>query len=273
MRPLLLPLAALLALASCAGDKRFDARGRVVGFGDDDHTVIVSHEAIKGYMPAMTMTMQARESVAGLAQGDPIGFTLVVTREASWIENIHPIADSLLTPATSGRSVFRPDDTLLDVGEALPQARLVDENGDSLALDSYRGRVLVIDFIYTRCPLPDYCPLLSGRFAELHDLFAGDEDVALLSVTLDPAYDTPAVLRDYRARYTRQPGGWHFATGTPAELQKVWGALGQFVLTDRQEIQHNLVAAIVGRDGRVQRYFRGKDWTVDEAAAAIREAL
>lgn len=258
-----------LLLVSCSAERRFDVRGRIVGFGDDDRTVIVAHEDVPGFMPAMTMPFTSQEALHALNYGDPIGFTLVVTREQSWIEDVRPVADSLVAPLVEEK---RPQDALLDVGDTLPVASLVNEEGQPFTLADFRGKTLVVDFIYTRCPLPDFCPLLSHRFAQIHERFAADTSVVLLSVTLDPEFDTPDVLKQYRARYTQEPQGWHFGTGTRAQVEQVWALLGQYVLADGQSIQHNLVVVVIGPDGGVRRYFRGQEWTVDELVEEIRAA-
>lgn len=272
MRCRFLLLLPLLLLSACKAEHRYDARGRVVGFGDDDRTVIVAHEDIPGLMPAMTMPLRADRALPALEYGDAIGFDLVVTRERSWIENVRPVPDSSVAPLEGGRTANAPADALLDVGDAVPPAGLVDDRGRPFTLADYRGKVLVVDFIYTRCPLPDFCLLLSRKFSELHTRFAADSTVQLLSVTLDPDFDTPEVLRAYRARYTDAPEGWRFATGTAAQVEGVWALLGQYVVEDGAELQHNLVTAVIGRDGRVRRYFRGQDWTVEDVSAAIRAA-
>ncbi len=267
--PRLLPLLLVFLLASCAAERRFEVQGRVVGFGDDSRTVIVAHEDVPGFMPAMTMPFKTRELPHEIGYGDAVGFTLVVTKKDSWIEDLALLPDTAVAPLQVEK---KPQDAILDAGDVLPPAALVDEEGKLFDLADYRGKTLVVDFIYTRCPLPDFCPLLSNRFAELHGRLAGDTTVALLSVTLDPAFDTPEVLKAYRDRYTRTPNGWRMGTGTPEQVKYVWSLLGQFVLDDGQTIQHNLVAVVIGPDGRVQRYFRGQDWTVDALEEVVRMA-
>lgn len=269
------PLLCLLFTA-CAADRSFDVRGEVVGFGQDDSTLFVAHEAIPGFMPAMTMPLRADAPLGPLETGDKIAFTLRVTTDRSWLTDIRVLDDTVrLALGGDARTLpSRQTDAapVLDAGDAVPPAVLVGDDGQPFTLADYRGQVLVIDFIYARCPLPDYCPLLSRRFAEVQDRFAGESAVQLLSVTLDPDYDTPEVLARYRSQYTDDATNWRLATGTPAQLETVYGLFGQYVLGEGAALEHNLVTVIVGPDGRVRRYLRGNAWTTADLVAEIERA-
>ncbi len=276
MLPRLLPLLLAVLLTACASEKRFDVRGEIVGFGDNDSTVIVAHEAISGFMPAMTMPLVADAPVSALEYGDKVGFVLHVTRERSWISGIAALPDTVTLALAEQPSRLPtspgPPDEVLYPGDAVPPLTLIGDDGEPFSLADYRGQVLVLDFIYTRCPLPDFCPLLSRRFAELQKTYADDERVQLLSITLDPEYDTPEVLRQYREHYTDTPDGWRFATGTPQQLDSVYALFGQYVLGGGADLQHNLVTVVVGADGRLRRFLTGKFWTVEAVMEEVAEA-
>lgn len=271
-------IVALLAWRSGA-DRTFDVRGRVAGLGGDGRTVFVEHEEVPGYMPAMTMPFEARADLPALDVGDAVAFRLVVGPEQAWIEGVerlpddavpeHPAEGAAPTPlAGSGAPLLGP-------GDPVPDVRLTDQDGDAVQLSDYRGRALVLTFVYTRCPVPDYCPLMSRHFQRLQPALrrAYGNRAQLLSVSFDPEYDTPEVLRDYARRYTDELTNWTFATARPAELARLTAPFGVFTEAEGEQIVHNLVTAVVGPDGRVVRLWRGNEWEPDEVTAAVARAL
>lgn len=272
-------LALLLLVTALAGCSRtFEVRGRVVGFGDDGRTVIVEHEAIPGLMPAMTMPFNVDSSVdvAGLEQGQAIRFEFVVTRDSSWMRNVHPLPDDALPlhpAAEEAPTLTAPDATpILQPGDPVPPVELADQDGEPIQLADYQGRPLLITFIYTRCPIPDFCPRMSRHFQVLQDSLTaryGDE-VQQLSVTIDPAYDTPAVLRAYAARYTSNTEQWTFATGSAEQVGRAAHLFGVFYEEDGSQINHNLATALIGPEGTVEELWRGNRWTPSDVLAAVR---
>lgn len=295
MRPallltLLVALGSLtLALAGCRPKSSFDVQGRLRGYSDDGRTMFIEHEAIPGFMDAMTMpfkTVPGATLPAGLESGDAIGFTLVVGRDSSWIEGVARIADSEVPVNPAGEPVAAGGPVApsapgalrtLAVGEAVPDARLIDHEGQPFALGSLAGKAYLVNFIYTRCPLPDYCPLLASRFQKLQGPLAerfGDR-VRLVTVTFDPAHDTPAVLAGYRARYTQAPAEkWRFATGDSAEIARTATAFGLF--RERPQpgvIDHSLITALVGPDGHLRRVWRDGDWADDDVLREVAGVL
>lgn len=278
-RFVLLVLSAVL-FVGCSLERSYEVRGRVVGFGDDPRTVIVEHEDIPGLMPAMTMPFQALDAAAvqALDVGDAVAFTLHVAPDSSWISDVAALPDDAVDRHPAG-SDTRPTTvgggTLLNVGDPVPDVTLVSQAGDTLRTGDYAGRSWLITFIYTRCPLPDYCPLMSQRFQQLQPRLAeqyGDR-VALLSVTFDPAYDTPQVLAEYADRYGADPARWTFATGDPSEIAHLAHRFGVFYETNGNVIDHNLTTALVGPDGTVRALWRGNDWTPEDVVQALRTAV
>ena len=170
-------------------------------------------------------------------------------------------------PAKRARAKFRPP-RKLHAGDRLPDFRLTDQQGRTVTEDDLRGRVAAVNFIYTRCPLPDICPRLSANFAALQRRF-GDR-VPLLSVTVDPDYDTPAVLADYARRWSADPGGWRFLTGDVARLA---AALGEVYWTDEGSIGHNSMTTVIGRDGRIAAMVEGAGYRVDQLANLLAHQL
>lgn len=278
--PVLL-LTVAVALAGCALQRRYEVKGRIAGFGDDGRTVLVEHEDIPGLMPAMTMPFKTRQAGAldGFEPQDAVGFTLVLTPDSSWIERLTHLPDSAVAAHPAGAEdafyAETPATALLDRGDALPPVALVDQDGHPFRLADFEGRALLLTFVYTRCPLPDYCPLMSRHFQTLQPRLAerfGDR-VHLLSISFDPEHDTPEVLRAYARRYTRDTTRWTFATGTPDQIAEIAGRFGVFYAADGAQFDHNLTTALVGPDGRVRRLWRGNRWTPQAVLEAVGEAL
>jgi protein SCO1/2 len=161
-------------------------------------------------------------------------------------------------------------------GDRVPAFTLAqNQNGKPVQLSDYRGDVLAMTFIYTSCPIPDYCPLMSRNFAQLQDLLPArltngrTPDAELLSVSFDPKTDTPQVLRDYAGRYTDDLSNWTFATGTPKQVQHVTGLFGVFTEQQEGQITHSLRTVVIGPEGRVRELRRGNDWTPQAVLEAI----
>lgn len=278
----LLMLAPLL-LAACRAEHTYPVQGRVVGFSDDGRTVFVDHEAIPGFMDAMTMPFKLRPDdpvPTSIQIGDAVGFTLHVTPRESWIAGLTRVADREVPLSPSGDNnvpIRRDVPTPAAVGEALPDARLVDHTGRAFRLSDLRGQALVVGFIYTRCPLPDYCPALATRMAglagPLQARFPGR--ARLLTVTLDPAFDTPARLRTYRARFTDvADNAWPFATGDTTEVGRLVTAFGVYLRrTAPATLDHSLVTALVSPDGRLRRVWREATWSNDAVLAEVASVL
>jgi protein SCO1/2 len=156
----------------------------------------------------------------------------------------------------------------IEIGQALPDFQLTDQDGHAITAADLRGKVVAINFIYTRCPLPDVCPRLSANFAALARRF--DARVVLLSVTVDPDYDTTAVLKEYARRWGADAGRWRFLTGDVAGLA---AALGEVYWFDEGSIGHNSMTSIIGRDGRLAAMVEGAGYRVDQMANLIERQL
>jgi protein SCO1/2 len=162
---------------------------------------------------------------------------------------------------------------LLEPGQPVPDFMMTTQEGETLRLSELRGHVVVLTFIYTRCPLPDFCPLIDRKFAELAGKIAPvasrAEGVRLLSVSFDPDHDTPEVLRQHARRQGAQPPFWTFAVASNEELAKVGPPLGLVYWPDQNEIGHNLITALIDQEGKLVRLERGKKWEPAELFKAI----
>lgn len=259
-----------LLLLGCQPSRTFSGIGRVVGFGDDQQTVFINHGDIEGLMPAMTMPFAVQDSsaLAALEMGDAVRFDLHVTPRTSWIAAITRIPLDSLPLALQGTPVQSPllAEGALALGDPVPDFSFLDQTGAVDSLAAFRGRAVLLTFIYTRCPLPDYCPLLSQQFRvlqpRLREQFGAD--VHLLSLSFDPAYDTPAVLRAYGERYTRRFDNWTLAAVLPDQMDDALKAFGMFVTGDDLELIHNLMTVLIDAEGQVQAYWRGNYWQPED---------
>jgi protein SCO1 len=262
--------------------QRYELKGKIVSFNKAQRQVVIQHEAVPGFMEAMTMPFTLKEDSAYevMRAGDLIQATLVVDDERTRLDNpVITQATAGTAPAASpaGGGLSEPA-----IGADVPAAPLVNQDGKAINLRQYRGRALVVTFIYTRCPLPDYCTLMSTNFAELKreidkspELGAGAH---LLSITLDPAYDTPQVLRSYGAAHTGNFGDekfahWEFATGKPEEIQRVANFFGLAYQREGKEIVHSLRTAVIAPDGKLLKMYRGNEWKPAEILSDLRSVI
>ena len=251
----------------------YDAKGTVRGVDFDAHQVTISHDRIPGYMDAMTMDFDVRDTAElnDVQPGDTVGFRLCVTDNGAWIEHLRRLA-----PGTSAVAAPKPATaSQLGPGDLFPDIPLVDQRGRSIRLSNFRGSVLALTFIYTRCPLPTYCPLMSRNFQAAQGLLdrleVGDR-CRFLSISLDSRNDTPEVLTDYAARYQADPGRWTFAGGSGDEVRALGAGVGlEYTVADGL-IYHNLRTVVLDRRGRIRRVFSGNRWTPQELAAEMRSA-
>ncbi|HEY7002091.1 MAG TPA: SCO family protein [Candidatus Udaeobacter sp.] len=275
-----------LALISCdrstnpgeAAD-HYETRGVVRGFSPDLSTIEIQHENIPGFMPSMTMPFVARDpkEVASLKTGDAISFRMTVTQKDFWIDNVKKIrredvdvSEPKPTPAMSSKNSER-----LKEGDAVPLFSLTNQNGEHISIDTFRGRPFVITFVFTRCPLPNFCPLMSNNFEQLQAaITSGSGPLAstrLLSVTLDPAFDTPEVLKAYAGYHHADPRTWSFATGDEKEIDMLTRAFSVFRQTEGGTISHGLATALIDKDGKIGQIWRGSAWKPDEVIEQIKQ--
>ncbi len=281
---LVLVVSACACLAGCSqvpeesGAQRYELKGKIVSFNKAQQQVVIQHEEVPGFMEAMTMPFTLREDSAYdvMRVGDRIQATLVVNDERTRLEN--PIITQVVPTASDAKPTEGPTEP--EIGATAPNTTLINQDGREIQLQQYRGRVLVLTFIYTRCPLPDYCTLMSNNFAalkrELDKLPELGDRVRLLSITLDPAYDTPKVLRSYGAAHTENFEGekferWELATGKPEEIQRVANFFGLSYRQEGEQINHSLRTAIIAPDGKLYKLYRGNEWKPAEVLNDLRE--
>jgi len=274
---------AVITAAGCAKRpqtvKRYALSGKVVSADVSASRLVVNHKAIPGFMESMIMPYRVKgaSSLKSLAQGDEISADVVVQGADYWLENVR------VTKKNTGAKAQALEFRIPQVGDEVPNFALINQSGQRTTLNRYRGKVLLVTFIYTRCPFPDYCPRISGLFEEVNRKMLESPETAgrthLLSVSFDPAHDTPAVLRKYGAAYVgnspgKRFGHWEFAVPPKKdELQRMAKFFGLTYEPESGLITHSLSTTVIGPDGRIVRWYHGSDWKPDDIMRDVEEAL
>lgn len=259
----------------------YQVKGMVVALGDDGKTVKIKHEEIPGYMAAMTMEFEVRgtNGLRGLAAGDSVAFRMLVTEDDGWIDQIKKLDAPKVAPPQlpPGIRIVR-DVEPLAVGALLPEYRFTNQSGKVISTLDYRGRALALTFIFTRCPFPTFCPRVTSGFYEAQQLLLTNHPALtnwhLLSLTIDPDYDTPVVLKDYAQRNGGVQRYWTFATGSLLDLTAIAEQFGLQFWRDTPESlpNHNLRTIVIDATGRVQTNLVGNTWTGAQLAEEILQA-
>jgi protein SCO1/2 len=261
-----LAIIALLLTPRALPAKSYSVDGIVIALDPATRTMLVSHRPIARYMDAMMMPFRVEDAreLQGLYPGVRVQFDLVIGKDRSTARNVRK--------AGGGDVEIPAPREKLTVGDALPDFQLTDQESHVLRAADLRGKVLAIDFIYTRCPLPDVCPRLAANFAALQRRFpeALGRDLMLLSVTVDPDFDTPAVLANYARRWAADSRGWRFLTGN---IGKLAAQLGEVYWNDEGSIGHNSTTSIFGRNGKLSAVVDGSTWRIDQIEHLIEREL
>jgi protein SCO1 len=285
-RPTMWLLLLGLGLASPSAAEEYDASGMVVRVDRTAATFTASIDAIPGYMRAMTMPFDVQDAreLDGLAPGAMVEFTLVVQPEVSYARRIRivryenvepdPFAASrlaLLNDLVAGDSAVPP----LALGETVPDFRLTDQRGRSVALADLRGKVVAVNFIYTSCVLPDYCLRLANHFGVLQKRFAPrlGRDLVLLTITFDPTHDTPEVLAGYAEQWKADASTWHFLTGSDETIRWVCRLFGVQAFAEEGLMAHSLHTVLIDRRGQLLANIEGNRFTADQLADLTERAL
>jgi protein SCO1 len=271
-RRLQFALALAMGAAGCA--RHYTAQGLVLRIDRPGAIVTISHDEFPGFMDAMAMPFDLRGSARAtpLAPGDRVRLRLAVKAHRSWIDRLEVISAA---PVDVGLQNTPAVPMVVPVGAAVPDFELIDQAGARVALSSLRSKVVAINFIYTRCPLPDYCPRMVANFRAVRDRFAArmGRDLVLLTVTFDPRYDTPEMLAQYATDERAGGPGWHFLTGDAARIERVCAAFGIQYWAEEGLITHSLQTAVIDRDGRLAATVEGKDFSPRQLGDLIGAAL
>ena len=275
----LMALGAVLGVSGCGSQapqaRRFHLKGTVVQIDKSQNHLVVDHEEIPGFMGAMTMPYPIADpkDLDRLSPGDQITADVVASQSEIHLENIVVVkkSDGKTPPPGAG---LQPSDQ----GAQVPDFTLVNEDGKRIRLQQYRGKSVLLTFIYTRCPLPDYCPLMSHNFAEIEKALAKSPELYakthLLSVSFDSQFDTPEMLRKYARQFVSDRGPhtyehWEFATVPAAEKTDVTKFFDVFISEQEGQITHSMSTAIIAPDGRVYKTYSSNDWKPTDALADL----
>jgi protein SCO1 len=246
--------------------RRFKLKGVVVSVDRQSHHATINHEDIPGFMDAMTMAYEIRDDkvLSELGSGDQITADVAAAVHSYWLENIVIVKKGGPSSANPLSPFHQPQP-----GEAVPDFMLVNQDGMHIRLQQYRGKGVLLTLIYTRCPLPDYCPRMTANFADIDKALKLDPKVYakshLLSVSFDPKHDTPRILREYGLPYIKEDGKarfnhWEFASVPEIELKDVAKALGLQYWVDGGQITHSMSTSLITPEGKFYKWYPGNDW-------------
>jgi protein SCO1 len=275
-------VAALLTLAvvlagcgpSAPPPKEYEVTGQILAVAPDKPEVTIRHDDIRNFMPAMTMAFPVKDGslLDGKQPGDLVTATLVVGEVGYHLSTLTTTGHQPLPQAP-------PDDPqAVREGEPVADVTFEDQDGRRRTLASLRGHRVALTFVYTRCPLPEFCPLMNRNFAAVQKAVRSSpdlSDVRLLTVTLDPEYDRPPVLKVQASAFRADPEIWSFVTGDPAELEAFahqFGIYSEPAGGDSIEIIHNLRTVVIGPDGRLVKNRSSNDWTPADLVADLSAA-
>ena len=262
-------------MTALASSQKYAVTGLLLASDSSRHTITVSCREIPGYMEPMVMTFPVRGATlpGGLQPGVIVDFTLVVEKKTSFAEDvrIRPFESLELDPTEARRlklvenaSNIKPRSAdVLSMGQPVPDFRLTDQNQRSISLSQFEGKVVALTFIYTRCPLPDYCVRLSNNFGILQRRFAGrmGRDVVLLTVVIDPVHDQLDALKNYARTWKADSRSWHFLTGSVDDIQRICRRFDMAFYPDEALYVHSFHTAVISRSGRLAANLEGNNFT------------
>lgn len=267
----------MLVLIGCQrapAAREYHVVGQILAIDRRAAKVTLHHEDIKDFMPAMTMPYRVKDAelLTGRKPGELVEATLAVAGTDAWITRLAVTGVAPVPPVEAIQVSAEPGDTLVD-------GAFVDQDGRKIRLHEWRGRPLILSFIYTRCPLPDFCPAIESRLAIVQQRIKTDPTLrgtAIVAVTIDPDHDTPAVLKQHAAARGADPAIWHFVTGTTAEIDAFGRQFGIVVTRgdgSPNDIEHNLRTIVVSGDGRIVHVENGAAWRVEDLVGALRRTV
>lgn len=276
---------AITALQACRApaeqQRTYPLTGQILGVGDTRpggrREVSVKHEDIPGFMPAMSMAYLVKNPAMldGLIRGDLFTATLVVKGSEIYLEAVKKTGHADLPDDVRPVRIMEP----MAPGDEVPDDGMQDQEKRTRKLSDWRGKALAVTFVYTRCPLPDFCPAMDRRFAELQRAIQADaalrDRAHLISISIDPSHDTGDVIQAHAKARGADAATWSYLTGSQPSIDRVTSRFGVSTITDTdaaKTITHNLRTAIVDARGRLVKVYSGSDWTVDAVLADLRRA-
>ena len=262
--------------------KIFTLKGKIVSVDKAKQTAKINHEPIPNYMEAMTMDFPIYNDdiLNTLTKDSEIKADLVVDKGAFWLENINVVA-----APNPDKPAPTPNEKFAYEGKEVPNFNLTNQDGKHITINNFRSKALAITFIYSRCPLPNYCILMSKNFSDLAIQLENKPElkdkIRLLSISFDPAIDTPETLKKYGLGYMGKDSkydfsAWQLATGSDKDIKDIADFFGLRYETDQKDktqINHSLITTVIAPDGKVKKVFSGNDWTSEELLKSLQETL
>jgi len=269
------------AESASATNQVHTTRGLIRELAPDHHKAVIRHEAIPSYMPAMTMEFNVRNTneLNGISVGDTVTFRLTATEETHWIDQVSKVASATNRGAESKPQITPSQIAELRPGDLLPDYELIAETGKAIRFSDFRGKAVAFTFIFTRCPLPDYCPRMGNNFVKTRELILANTSAPtnwqFLSISFDPDYDKPAVLSSYANFYRKDNADrWLFAAAPMTSLAQLAPRLDLMVNREAGgSISHNLRTVVLDPQGRIHRQFDGNLWTPAQLAEEMKQAM
>jgi protein SCO1/2 len=279
-------LVVALAAAACGSSDRreYTLQGQILSVAPDRMEASIKHEEIKGFMSAMTMSYKVRDAkeFADVKPGDLITSTLVIVSNDAYLKDVKRVGEAPLETASASSAPAASSASsgfeLLKPGEAVPNVTFTDQDGKTRDFASFRNSTVVLTFIYTRCPIPTFCPLMDRHFVAIQEQLKADPalagtNVRLVSVSFDPITDTPAVLKQHAQTLGADPNRWTFLTGNRDDIDKFASRFGVSIvreMNDQKDITHNLRTAIIDGNGALVKAYTGNEWTPQQIVADLK---
>jgi protein SCO1/2 len=272
--------AASAPVAAVPGEKRFPLTGEIVSANLEQRVLVVTHDEIKGYMPGMTMEFKASKGdLENARPGQRIRAELVVRGSEFSLEKIWPddaVTTRAITAATNALvqdTSMRGKEAYREIGEKLPEFTLLDQEGRTVSPGRFRGKQVVLNFIFTRCPVATMCPAATFRMMDLQKAAraAGAKDFELVSVSLDPEYDTPGVLKEYADARGIDTSNFSFLTGPDTAVRQLLTQLGVIREFEGATIKHTLATVLINEQGKITYRVDGSTWSVDDFVGHLKK--
>jgi protein SCO1/2 len=284
--PVLLALAALLGTTGAWGAQRHPARGIVIQVGKAHRSLVVSCEAIPGYMDPMEMSFAVRDSgmLTAIKPGTTIRFIIVDRDHVLYADNLQATTAANLESEpmeaaglTTLQAALNPSSAAQVVaqGQSVPDFELTDQEGKEIHLSGFLGKVVVLTFGYSRCPNPDYCFRLSNNLAHVERRFSSSagRELVLLTIAIDPEHDQGAVLAQYAAVWKADPAVWHFLTGPLPQIKQVAGMFGMNFWREEGLLTHSLHTVIIDRRGKLAANLEGNQFTAQQLGDLVQSVM
>ncbi len=262
-----------------SASQSYQVRGVIQEFRPADKEIVIKHEEIPDYMPAMTMPFPVKSTneFAGLNTNDQVTFTMIVTEKDGWIQDLKKIGvdtNSLgSSPQERPKMRLVRDVEPLKGGDKMPNYAFTNSFGKRVSLSDFAGQAYAFTFVFTRCPFPTFCPRMSSNYSEAFKLLNAETNTVknwhLLTISFDPEFDTPERLKEYSEYYHPDPKKWDFLTGAMMDIDAITELVGLVFAYEKGTFNHNLRTVVIDKNGQLRMIFKGNEWKPEELAAEL----